>query len=140
MVKMVSLERTKGERKAADDAMGSPVSGNEANNGPDGPTVSLQDHHMKKLGLEGPLKTGTKVELHMEGEVTGAHDDSYGKSMTLRMSKGNLLHDEMADDKDGGLRKQLEENTGKSMKADEDKAVAKAAKKGAGKAGDDETY
>lgn len=123
MVSMRSMKPTKAERDASE---GDGMMGNGSQ--PDGVPVRLEHDHIVKMGLNGPLPHGTKVEMGGHGEVTesGTREDMDGEPrhhMTIMMTRAGLEPQETASDKRD------------DMKGDIERAADSVARKDAGAGG-----
>jgi hypothetical protein len=104
MVAMRSMKMTKAERDASE---GDGMMGNGSQR--DGVPVRLDHDHIVKLGLDGPLPHGTKVEMGGHGEVTesGTHEDVDGEPrhhMTITMTRAGVEPQETASDRRDDLK------------------------------------
>lgn len=107
MVAMRSMRMTKAERDASE---GDGMMGNGSQR--DGVPVRLEHDHIVKLGLDGPLPHGTKVEMGGHGEVTdsGTHevDGEPRHHMTVTMTRAGLEPQETASDRRDDLKGDVE--------------------------------
>ena len=137
MVAMKSMRQTKAERDASE-GDGMPGNGSQR----DGVPLRLEHDHIKKLGLDGPLPHGTKIEMGGHGEVTesGTHEDVDGEPrhhMTITMTRAGVEPQETASDKRDDLRADIEKaskvadrvatkDSGRSGKQEPERAGGKA--------------
>jgi hypothetical protein len=115
MVAMKSMRRTAAEKKASDDGSGMPGNGSAR----DGVEVRLEHEHIKKLGMDGPLPSGTGVEFGGKGEVadSGTHVGSDGEPrhhMTLIVHRAGVEADQTPVEKSADLRGEITKNTNAS--------------------------
>jgi hypothetical protein len=107
VVAMKSMKMTKAERDASE---GDGMLGNGSQR--DGVPVRLEHDHIVKLGLDGPLPHGTKVEMGGHGEVTesGTHeiDGEPRHHMTVTMTRAGIEPNETATDRREGLKGDIE--------------------------------
>lgn len=117
MVKMVKLEKSAADKRADKDADGSP----KIVDVPDehsGVTVNLDHHHLMKMGVEGGLKAGDKVEMPMRGHVIRSEsrstDDGEKHSATLHMTHGGMDWEGSKEDERQDLRGEIAKNADKA--------------------------
>src|SRR5580698_2903490 len=107
MVAMKSMKMSKAERDASE---GDGMTGNGSQR--DGVPVRLEHDHIVKLGLDGPLPHGTKVEMDGHGEVTesGTHeiDGEPRHHMTVTMTGAGIEPNETATGRREGLKGDIE--------------------------------
>lgn len=108
MVALKSMKPTAAERKASE---GDGMPGNGSR--PEGVPVRLEHDHIVKMGLDGPLPHGTKVEMGGHGEVTesGTREDMDGQPrhhMTIMMSRAGIEPQETAGDKRDDIKGDVE--------------------------------
>lgn len=132
---MKSMRRTAAERKADNESRGG-LSGSGDAPEHDDIYVRLEPHHIRKLGLDGPLPHGTAITLHGEGEVgnqsteEGYSDAEPRHRMTLRLSRAALTHEEAPDEPRNGLRAELDRNTKDAEVRAADRAARRDTAKG----------
>jgi len=137
MVKMVKLDRSANERKA--EAHGgadypTSVAGNSEDH--DGPTLHLDHHHLKKMGLDaGKMKHGDPIEFHGKGHVEHASVDSgeggERHSARIRMTHGGAEHEGSDDDDRGEIRGAIEKAHGASEAKSSERASLRKSAAGA---------
>lgn len=107
MVKMVSLKCTDADYRAESNALGIPGT----LNGPDAFDVHMDHHHLKKLGLDGPLPHGHEITLHAKGELVGSHmhdvDGEPRNSATFRFHHAGVEHEAPTGDGHSDIRQDL---------------------------------
>jgi hypothetical protein len=132
MVKMVSMKRTQGERKAVDEALGEKE--------PDGIDIHLDHHHLKKLGGEN-FEKGHKIKLRAHGRIGSTSEHDGMKSARLRITHMGAAPLERGDEKEeeegergdethGGVREEITRAFGESKAREEAKAKGREAKAG----------
>lgn len=132
MVTMTNMRRTAAERKTENGGDGMPDSGSGRPASRDDVEVRLEHHHIQKLGLDGPLPHGTKVEFGGHGEVAdsgtteGYSDGEPRHHMTIRLRRAGVDAAERPDDRRGELRGDIQEAA--------DKVASKDAGTGGGRA------
>ena len=102
-MKMKSMVLKGAEKSATDDADGEPATYQP---GKEGIELTLENHHIKQLGMDHPMPVGTKVSMQHEGEVTesSSRTDDDGNPvhhMRLTMHRAGIDGDE---DRGGDLR------------------------------------
>ena len=97
MVKMVSLKKTAADRRAEKDAMGETAVSAPSDYDKEGPTVHLEHHHLKNMGVGGALKSGDKVTLHAVGHVESSSSSSENGEerhiAMVRLHRGGIEHE-----------------------------------------------
>ena len=98
----------------------------------DGVEIRLEHEHMKKLGMDGPLPSGTPVEFAGKGEVgdSGTHMGADGEPrhhMTLMVHRAGVEADQTPVQAGADLRGEIKKNTD----ASESKAADRDAARGA---------
>lgn len=96
MPHLTSLKRTEDDRRAEAKAGGfasiSPATDDKGE-----PEIHLDQHHLKKLGVDSPLPVGHEIRLRARGVVTGSHSSAseHGKhhSMRVKLTHATLKHD-----------------------------------------------
>lgn len=135
MLTMTNMRRTAAERKAENDGDGMPGSGSGRPAAPperDDVEVRLEHHHIQKLGLDGPLPHGTKVEFGGHGEVAdsgtteGYLNGAPHHHMTIRLRRAGVDQGDRPDDRRGELRGDIQEAA--------DRVASKDAGSGGGRA------
>lgn len=120
MAGMKSMRRTKAEREAQTKGDAYPVGPKSSPMPPEKDDIELrlEHHHIKNLGLDGPLPHGTRVSFHGEGEVgdSGTHegyaDAEPRHHMTIRLERAGMDHDEgELDKRKDDIRTELKKNT-----------------------------
>ena len=134
MVKMVSLKKTAADRRAEKDAMGETAVSAPSDYDKEGPTVHLEHHHLKNMGVGGGLKSGDKVTLHAVGHVenssTRSENGEERHSAMVRLHRGGIEHE--AAERDGerkDLRNEIEKIHGASEEKREKRSEAAGAKR-----------
>jgi hypothetical protein len=127
-MKMVSLKRSKADREAEKNAGAEPSTIDDSRDGAD---LHLEDHHMEKMGISPTLPHGHPITLHAEGVVHRSSDGPEGGRMTIRVHKAGAEYDEPRDERESGLRGEIEKNTEESeTRRDPKRFTNKSADKG----------
>jgi hypothetical protein len=131
MVKMVKLEKSAADKRADNDAAGSP----KIIDVPDehsGVTVNLDHHHLMKMGVGGGLKAGHKVEFSGRGTVLRSEsrstDQGERHTATLHMTHGGMEADGPKDEDREGLRSEITKLAEKGSDGDKAKGKGKIGK------------
>lgn len=118
MVAVANMRRTAAERKAENESDGA-ISENASR--PTSPPerddieIRLEHHHIKALGLDGPLPHGTKVDFAGDGEVADSGtreayaDGKPQHHMTIRLRRAGVEAGERPDAKRAGIRGDIED-------------------------------
>lgn len=133
MVALKSMRRTAAEKKATE-GDGMPGNGSAR----DGVEVRLEHEHIKKLGMDGPLPSGTAVEFAGKGEVgdSGSNVGTDGEPrhhMTLVVHRAGVEAEQTPVEAGADLRGEIKKNTD----ASESKAADREAARGAARARSD---
>lgn len=127
-MKMVSMARTKADKKAEKDKYDKPYSGMGGEDFPYGLSVSLNHESLKKLGLhDGAMpQVGQKLMLHAHAHVKEAREEQREGGEKHRRLELELRH--MAIEKQAATPKSAvasEESLNKGAKAEMDKVLSK---------------
>lgn len=108
-----NMRRSATERKTnGDDRFGAEASPHPPER--DDVEVRLEHHHIEKLGLNGPLPHGTKVQFTGEGEVAdsgtqeGYSDAEPRHHMTLRLRRAGMEQEGNSDERHKDVRGDVE--------------------------------
>lgn len=134
MVKMVSMNKTPADRAAEKKAMGESASGMPQNDEDrEGPTLHLEHHHLKNMGVGGGLKSGDKVRFEGEGHVEESESRMRGgearHSARIRMKRMGVEAKSPRGDEDerAGLKNDIQKAHAESEKGKDEGAERKDA-------------
>lgn len=126
MTKMAAMKKSAADRAAEKKAMGETAAGPLQNSEDrEGPTVHLEHHHLKNMGVGGSLKSGDKVRMEGEGHVEHSEsrtvDGEARHSASIRFKKlGAELKSARGDvDERSALRNDIEKSHAQSEKGAE---------------------
>jgi hypothetical protein len=134
MTKMASMSKSAADRAAEKKAMGESAGGPLQNSQDrEGPTVNLEHHHLKNMGVGGGLKSGDKVNLSAEGHVEESesrmHQGESRHSARIRIKKMGVEAKSPRGDEDerAGLKNEIERAHGEHERGKDEGAERKDA-------------
>lgn len=122
-MKVVALKRSASDRKAEEDGGGFVSPDDDG-----GISIHLSHHHLKKMGLDGELKSGHKVKLRGHGHVEESESRS-GKDGERYSARLRLTHagTDGGQDADGDIDSKSAGK--KALRSDIEKAYTESEKK-----------
>lgn len=128
MVKVVALKKTAADRKADEEANGYPGDDQSPDN--EGISIRLEHHHLKKMGIDGAMKSGHTFRIEGHGHVEESESRS-GKggerhSARLRLTHAGVEHEGDEDEGRAGLK----EDVNKAFEGSEKSRAERAGKRG----------